>query len=281
MQTQREIRREFGFDDRDFVKIAALVKQRAGITLSARKRDLVYARLSKRLRALGLKDFAAYCAHLESSAGGEEAGQMVNAITTNLTGFFREPHHFEFLGKEVLDPAVKLRPAVKRRLRIWSAGCSSGEEPYSIAMTVRTALGNDGRWDAKILATDIDTQMIAAAQAGLYPAERTASIPGAMKRLFAEQEGNGNVRMAETLKSLIVFKSLNLFDSWPMKGPFDAIFCRNVVIYFDNDAKRALFDRFADILPPEGFLFIGHSESLFQISNRFHLAGRTIYRRVA
>ncbi len=281
MQTQREIRREFCFDESDFVKIAALVKQRAGITLSARKRDLVYARLSKRLRALGLNDFAAYCAHLESSAGGEEAGQMVNAITTNLTGFFREPHHFEFLGKDVLDPVAKLRPAVKRRLRIWSAGCSSGEEPYSIAMTVRTALGNDDRWDTKILATDIDTQMVAAAQAGLYPAERTASIPAAMKRLFAEQEGNGNVRMAETLKSLIVFKALNLFDSWPMKGPFDAIFCRNVVIYFDNDAKRALFDRFADILAPEGFLFIGHSESLFQISNRFRLAGRTIYRRVA
>jgi chemotaxis protein methyltransferase CheR len=276
-----EIRREFGFDDCDFVKIARLVRQQAGITLTERKRDLVYGRLSKRLRALGLNDFRAYIAHLESPAGGAEIGQMINAITTNLTGFFREPHHFEFLAEEGLGPIVKSRLSVNRRLRIWSAGCSSGEEPYSIAMTVRTVLGNDANWDAKILATDIDTQMMTTAQAGLYPAERGAPIPAAMKRLYVRQEGNENIRMADTLKSLIAFKSLNLFDRWPMKGPFDAIFCRNVIIYFDNDAKRSLFDRFADMLAPEGFMFIGHSESLFQISSRFRLVGRTIYRRVS
>jgi len=147
-------------------------------------------------------------------------------------------------------------------------------------MTMRQALGNGAGWDTKILATDINTQMIAAAQAGVYPAERGTSIPQAMKRLCIRQ-GDENIQMPDTLKTLIAFKPLNLFDNWPMKGPFDAIFCRNVVIYFDNAAKRTLFDRFADMLAPEGYMFIGHSESLFQISCRFCLVGRTIYRRVS
>jgi chemotaxis protein methyltransferase CheR len=278
---QSEAEKEFAFNERDFVKIVKLVKRQAGIVLSECKRELVYGRLSRRIRALGLSDFTAYCAHLESPAGEAEIGQMVNAITTNLTGFFREPHHFEFFGNEVVDPIVKSRPAANRRLRIWSAGCSSGEEPYSIAMTVRTVLGNDTRWDAKILATDIDTQMVATAEAGLYAAERATAIPPAMVRLFVRQVGSNKIQMTETLKSLIAFKPLNLFDNWPMKGPFDAIFCRNVIIYFDDEAKRTLFDRFADMLAPEGFMFIGHSESLFQISDRFHLVGRTIYRKVS
>jgi chemotaxis protein methyltransferase CheR len=273
--------REFGFQERDFLKIAKLVKEQAGIVLGERKRDLVYGRLSRRVRALGFSDFSDYCDHLESPEGEPERGMMVNAITTNLTGFFREPHHFEFLGKEVLANLVKSRAASDRRLRIWSAGCSSGEEPYSIAMTVRSALGDDTRWDAKILATDIDTQMVATARAGLYAMDRAASIPDTMKRSFVWQADGQNVEMADTLKSLISFKPLNLFDSWPMKGPFDAIFCRNVIIYFDTDSKRALFDRYANILVPGGYMFIGHSESLFQISDRFRHVGRTIYRRVS
>jgi chemotaxis protein methyltransferase CheR len=275
------VQREFGFEDRDFVTLSKLAKQLAGIVLSERKRDLVYGRLSRRVRALGFNNFAAYCAHLESPEGQSEIGQMVNAITTNLTGFFREPHHFEILAEEVLPNLAKLRSTAKRRLRIWSAGCSSGEEPYSIAMTVYNVLGSGAGWDAKILATDIDTQMVAIAQAGRYAAEKCSSIPVTMQRLFLEKAGEENVEMSESLKSLIIFRPLNLFDSWPMNGPFDVIFCRNVVIYFDTDAKRELFNRFANILTPGGFLFIGHSESLYQISNRFCHVGRTTYRRVS
>lgn len=278
---QSETQREFGFHERDFVKIVQLVKEQAGIVLGERKRDLVYGRLSRRVRALGFNDFSDYCAHLESPEGESERGMMVNAITTNLTGFFREPHHFEFLSKEVLANLGKSSSATNRRLRIWSAGCSSGEEPYTIAMTVRNALGSEARWDARILATDIDTQMVATAQAGCYAVERGTTIPDAMKRSFVRHDNDENILMTDTLKSLITFKALNLFDSWPMKGPFDAIFCRNVIIYFDTDAKRELFDRFADILAPGGWIFIGHSESLHQISDRFRHVGRTIYRRVS
>jgi chemotaxis protein methyltransferase CheR len=273
--------REFAFQESDFQKIVALVRERAGIVLGERKRDLVYGRLARRLRKLGFKAFSDYCAHLESPEGAPECRMMVNAITTNLTGFFREPHHFEFLANELLPALVRSRSAMDRRLRIWSAGCSSGEEPYSIAMIVRNALGDDGRWDAKILATDIDTQMVATAEAGCYAADRVASIPPAMQRQFVRQVDEQTVAMADALKSMIVFKPLNLFDDWPMQGPFDAIFCRNVIIYFDMDAKRILFDRFADILTPGGWMFIGHSESLFRVTERFRHIGRTIHRRVS
>jgi chemotaxis protein methyltransferase CheR len=272
---------EFRLLERDFQKIVELVREHAGIVLGERKRELVYGRLSRRLRELGFTDFSDYCAYLESPEGESERGMMVNAITTNLTGFFREAHHFEFLAKEVLAAMAGSRSATGRRLRIWSAGCSSGEEPYSIAMTVREALGDDARWDAKILATDIDTQMVATAKAGHYPSSRTESIPPAMRRKFVRPIDDGSIEMSEALKSMVVFKPLNLFDPWPMQGPFDAIFCRNVIIYFDTDAKRALFDRFAEILKPGGWMFIGHSESLFRLSDRFRHVGRTIYRRIS
>lgn len=273
--------REFSFLERDFLKIAKLVKEQTGIVLGERKRNLVYGRLSRRLRALGIDNFSDYCTRLEGPEGESECRLMVNAITTNLTGFYREAHHFEFLAKEVLAGIAKSPSAADRRLRIWSAGCSSGEEPYSIAMTVQKAFENGTRWDAKILATDIDTEMIATAKAGCYPVGYAAPIPDAMQRQFVRQSDDQNIVMSETLKSLIVFKPLNLFDSWPMQGPFDAIFCRNVVIYFDSDAKRVLFDRFADILKPGGWMFIGHSESLFRVSDRFRHVGRTIYRRLS
>ncbi len=272
---------EFRLLERDFQKIVELVREHAGIVLGERKRELVYGRLSRRLRELGFTDFSDYCAYLESPEGESERGMMVNAITTNLTGFFREAHHFEFLAKEVLAAMAGSRSATGRRLRIWSAGCSSGEEPYSIAMTVREALGDDARWDAKILATDIDTQMVATAKAGHYPSNRTESIPPAMRRKFVRPIDDGSIEMSEALKAMVVFKPLNLFDPWPMQGPFDAIFCRNVIIYFDTDAKRALFDRFAEILKPGGWMFIGHSESLFRLSDRFRHVGRTIYRRIS
>ena len=274
-------RREFNYCDDDFLAIARMVREHAGINLGDSKRDLVYSRLTRRLRALGIHDFSDYCALLEGPHGDAERGMMVNAITTNLTGFFREPHHFRFLASKVMPTIVKPGSRAASRFRIWSAGCSSGEEPYSIAMTVRDALGVNSSVDAKILATDIDTQMIAGAQAGRYPVSRVASVPPNLQKKYLRHSGDDHVIVSDEIKSMVVFKPLNLFDPWPMRGPFDVIFCRNVIIYFDNDAKRVLFDRFAEILKPNGWMFIGHSESLFRVSERFRQVGRTVHRRIA
>jgi len=271
--------RDFTLRERDFRKIARLVKERAGISLSDSKRDLVYSRLSRRLRALGIVNFSDYCRLLEGEEGEAESRMMVNAITTNLTGFFREPHHFEALGKEVLPGIVAAKPTSDRRLRIWSAGCSSGEEPYSIAITLCDAIKDLARWDAKILATDIDSDMIATGMAGKYELERAETIPARLRHDFLLSVDDRTVEMSAGLRSLLVFKQLNLLDPWPMRRAFDIIFCRNVVIYFDKPTQRALFDRFADMLAPEGWLFIGHSETLSTVSDRYRLVGRTIYRR--
>ena len=260
----------------DFAAIAALLHRTAGITLGDNKRELVVGRLNRRLRALGLKDFAAYRALLEGPDGESERGEMVNALTTNLTSFFREKHHFEYLATDVLPPLLK---GSSRRLRLWSAACSSGEEPYSIAMTLHKALANRGTWDAKILATDIDTNMVTTGEAGIYDVDRTRTVPPDHARLMS-RERQGQVEMSDTLKDMIAFRPLNLLRDWPMRGKFDVIFCRNVVIYFDKDTQRKLFDRFADIMTPDGYLFIGHSESLFRVCDRFANLGKTIYRKI-
>jgi chemotaxis protein methyltransferase CheR len=267
---------EVPLTDEDFGAIAAMVRDQSGIVLSASKRDLVYSRLRRRLRALHLSSFAEYRAQLVGEPGAAERVKMINAITTNLTGFFREPHHFEFLEQRML-PTI---PTATRRLRIWSAGCSSGEEPYSIAMTLRHALPTIDERDVRVLATDIDTDMVATAAAGRYAMERAVAIPIELRRSFVRRIDADMVEMDEQLKSLIAFRPLNLLDEWPMRGPFDAIFCRNVVIYFDKPTQRVLFDRFADMLVPNGHLFIGHSESLFRVSDRFQHLGRTIHRKL-
>jgi chemotaxis protein methyltransferase CheR len=279
MQAVRE--QEFTLHHDDFQRIVRLVKTHAGIVLTDRKRDLVYGRLAPRLRTLGINDFSQYCEILEGRDGDAECRLLVNAITTNLTGFFREAHHFEFLAQEALPGIVKSASSGRRRLRVWSAGCSSGEEPYSIAMTLRKVLPDLTRWDAKILATDIDTNMIRVGSEGCYERARGEAIPTEMRRQFVHETKSDRIEMADAVKSLISFKPLNLFDPWPMSGPFDVIFCRNVVIYFDKETQRILFDRFADMLTPNGWLFIGHSESLFQVCDRFRHVGRTIYKRVS
>jgi chemotaxis protein methyltransferase CheR len=262
--------------DEDFSAIAAMVREHSGIVLSASKRDLVYSRLRRRLRALRLSSFAEYRAMLAGAPGAEERVRMINAITTNLTGFFREPHHFDHLAQRMI-PAL---PAGWQRLRIWSAGCSSGEEPYSIAMTLRRHLPEVDEKDVRILATDIDTDMVAAGAAGRYAMERAAAIPAELRQRFVRRVDAATVEMDPVLKALIAFKPLNLLGEWPMRGPFDAIFCRNVVIYFDKPTQRVLFDRFAEMLAPDGLLFIGHSESLFRVSERFQHLGRTVHRRI-
>jgi chemotaxis protein methyltransferase CheR len=272
--------REFRFTENDFVRLCALVCQHTGIALSPAKRNMVYSRLARRLRQLGLQSFEPYCTLLEEGDAGELV-HFVNAITTNLTAFFREEHHFDALATELL-PALIREKDHSRRLRIWSAGCSTGEEPYSIAIVLKETLPPAGGWDAKILATDLDTDVLQTGQRGIYSAERVHGIsPQRLRRWFRKGTGPnaGLVRVVPALQELIVFRQLNLMHPWPMRYLFDIIFCRNVVIYFDKATQRVLFDRFADLLVAEGSLIIGHSESLFNVTDRFALVGKTIYRK--
>jgi chemotaxis protein methyltransferase CheR len=273
---------EFEFTDRDFEFLRGIVTSHTGITLGGHKRQLVYGRLTRRLRQLGLATFTQYCAYVEQHLDAE-LGELVNAITTNLTSFFRENHHFEHLAEHALPDRME-KNGHNRRLRLWSAGCSTGEEPYSIAMTVAETLGSSlPVWDTRILATDIDSQVLARAANGVYPDERIEGIePARQRRWFKRGKGPnaGKVKVVEDLQSLIAFRQLNLMDAaWPMRGPFDIIFCRNVVIYFDKPTQKKLFDRYAELLAPDGYLYVGHSESLHGTSERFRLIGRTIYQK--
>ncbi len=269
--------REFSFSDQEFRLLAGIAQERTGIVLAEHKKDMVYSRLVRRLRALKLSSFADYCDLVQGGGGDDEIGNLVNAITTNLTSFFREGHHFEHLRDEVLLPLVAQKA---RRLRLWSAGCSAGMEPYSIAMTVKSAIKDMKTWDARILATDIDTNMLNTGMAGEYADEQYENIPPNYRSDVTRTKKNERIQMSDALKAMIAFKQLNLLESWPMKGPFDAVFCRNVVIYFDKPTQAKLFNRMADLIKPDGWLYIGHSENLFKVCDRFELVGRTIYRRV-
>ncbi|MHB1541990.1 MAG: CheR family methyltransferase [Steroidobacteraceae bacterium] len=272
--------REFAFDDEDFQQLRTLVKSLTGINLGEHKRELIYSRLARRLRALQLRSFADYRELL--GRDGRELTELCNAITTNLTAFFREPHHFQYLRDAWLTPLGAAR-ADARRLRIWSAACSSGEEAYSIAMTVLETLPDPAHWDVRILATDLDSEMLARARRGIYPPQRLQGIsPQRLQRFFVEHCENGAVsrRIAPEVAALVTFKQLNLIGALPMKGPLDAVFCRNVVIYFDKETQRDLFARIARLQRPGDLLFLGHSESLFKVSESYALIGKSIYRRV-
>ena len=276
---QRE--KEFHFSDKEFNFISQLVGERTGIVLSAAKRQMVYGRLSRRLRQLKLTKFSDYCDLLTSGHEGELI-EFTNAITTNLTAFFRENHHFEHLKDTVL-PALIKKNASTKRLRIWSAGCSSGEEPYSIAMCVREMLPKSSGWDVKILATDLDSNMVQRGKDGIYTAERVEGLTETRMKKWVKRgkgENSDKVRMSDDLREIITFKELNLMEGWPMKGQFDFMFCRNVVIYFNKDTQRELFDRYADLLTDDAHLYIGHSESLNKVTDRFNLLGKTIYQKV-
>mgnify|MGYP005863447293 FL=1 len=270
--------REFDLSERDFRRIVELIAGHAGIALSDAKRNLVYGRLVRRLKALDIVSFSAYIDLLDQP-GNEELEHFVNSLTTNLTSFFRERHHFEFLAKELLPGIRENRRGEK--IRAWSAGCSTGEEAYSMAITMAEHLPDNQEF--RILATDLDSSVVAHAAAGIYPAERIASLSrGQTQRWFQRGTGSksGMVRVRQDLRSHIVFRKLNLMDPWPMRRNFDFIFCRNVIIYFDKDAQRKLFKRFAEVIAPEGHMFIGHSESLFKVSDAFTSLGHTIYRKV-
>jgi chemotaxis protein methyltransferase CheR len=270
--------KEFLMTKKDFQRIQKIAYTITGINLGDHKQSMVYGRLARRLRALQLKNFEDYCLLVEQENSGE-IDEFVNSITTNLTSFFRENHHFEYLRNTVL-PELLVKNAQSRRLRIWSAGCSTGEEPYSIAMVLRTCTQLAG-WDVKVLATDLDSNVIANASRGEYAVNRADTIPDEFRRFFVRSTQGDLVRIKDDVRNLITFKQLNLLNPWPMKGPFDLIFCRNVVIYFDLPTQITLFDRYAEILRNQGYLFIGHSENLHKVSTRFANLGKTMYRRLS
>ncbi|HXC58708.1 MAG TPA: protein-glutamate O-methyltransferase CheR [Steroidobacteraceae bacterium] len=275
--------REFVFTQADFESLRALVKEQCGITLSDSKRELVYGRLSRRLRALGIGAFADYRRLLASREGQAETIEFINAVTTNLTSFFREPHHFDFLR----DTYLRARAADargSRRMRIWCCAASTGEEPYSIAMSVAEAIPDWQRWDIKILATDLDTQVLKTCVAGVYREDRVSGMPRARVERFFDVSGpagDRQFRVKREVASMISFRQLNLMHALPMKGPLDVIFCRNVIIYFDKETQRALFARMAPLQRPGDVLCLGHSESLLQVSDAWTLMGKTIYKRNA
>jgi chemotaxis protein methyltransferase CheR len=270
---------EFGFDNSDFEFIAAAIYEDAGIHLPPTKANLVYSRLAKRLRALGLENFRDYCALVGSESGVAERAQMIAALTTNVTRFFREPHHFDHLRDNLVEPAVK---DVKGggRLRIWSAGCSSGQEPYSIALTILGRLPDARAYNVRILASDINPHVLETARRGVYTAEELASIPQDLRQSWLEPAGTGTSRLDEAARGLITFRPLNLIGSWPMRGPFDAIFCRNEVIYFDEKTQMRMLNRMSSLLRPGGYLYLGHSERLVGPAEAlFRIDGTTVYRK--
>lgn len=268
------IDREFKYRQSDFRAIAAILREEAGISLPDGKAPLVYARLVKRLRSLNLNNFADYVALLRGANSEGERRFMLTALTTNVTRFFREPHHFEHLRSNVLTSLVQSREM--GRVRLWSAACSTGQEPYSMAAVVADVVPNAARSNLKILATDIDPTVLEQAETGFY--DSIDGVPPAMRRWF-ERDGSG-WSVDPALRSLITFKCLNLNARWPVRGPFDAIFCRNVAIYFDQEIQARLWDSFAGVMQPGATLYIGHSERVSgPAATAFDNVGITTYRR--
>lgn len=268
-------------DDTDFARIARLALAEAGLALSESKRNMIAARVAKRLRATGHESVAAYLDAVEADNGLAERQNLICALTTNVSHFFREQHHFDILAKDVL---VRLadRARAGGRIRFWSAGCSTGQEPYSIAMTIRETLGEGPGRNIRILASDIDGTVLDHARRGIYSERQLQGLsPERRKRHFRPAEGpDDSFEVDPALREMVAFRHLNLIADWPIKGPFDAIFCRNVVIYFDSETQARLWPRFAGLLAPGGVLFIGHSERLIpEVAARLSSAGITAFRR--
>ncbi|RQU40162.1 chemotaxis protein CheR [Burkholderia cenocepacia] len=265
--------RDFAFTGADFARIRALIHQRAGISLSEHKRDMAYSRLARRLRARGLDTFRDYLDLLEQEDDPLEWEAFTNALTTNLTAFFRESHHFP-----ILSEFVKSRPAP---VSVWCSAASTGEEPYSIAITLIEALGDTAARNASILATDLDTQVLAKAEAGIYTYDQVKHLsPERLKRFFLKGTGAqaGRVKVRPELRAMIRFEQLNLTDAdYGIAKPFDAIFCRNVMIYFDKPTQGQVLSRFEPLVKPGGLLFAGHSENFTYVTQAFRLRGQTVY----
>jgi chemotaxis protein methyltransferase CheR len=278
-----DLAHEFTFSDKDFRSLVQLAHDHAGISLADSKRNLVYSRVSRRLRALRMNSFREY---RELLAGDErEIESFINSISTNHTKFFREAHHFQHFRTHTAHPFAQSRGRnVGGRLRVWSAGCSSGEEPYTIALVLKREIADFGGCDVRILATDIDTDILTKAARGEYTSSVFDEVPKSYHSFFKMEESGGTpdkVAIDRDVQSLITFRHLNLMGPWPFHGKFDAIFCRNVMIYFDTPTKSTLVDRFTQQLKPGGWLYIGHSESLIGTHPGLQLVGRTIYQRVA
>lgn len=270
--------------DAEFAAFRELIRRTAGITLSDMKRQLLCSRLSRRLRHHGMQRFGEYYELLRSrDPKGEELRQMVNCVTTNKTHFFREPHHFDFLGERVFPEVAARSPrGAPHRLRIWSAGCSTGEEPYSIAITVAERLRQLSAWNVRILASDIDTQVLEHAEAGIYSADSAAELPPQSRAQWFESvpEHDDALSVRDELRQMIAFRRINLVDErWPINTTFDVIFCRNVTIYFDRATQERLYTRFAQMLRPGGYLIAGHSEHLGWLSHLFTALGKTVYQK--
>lgn len=269
------------FSDADFNRVTALIHRETGILITHAKKSMLVSRLSRRLRHHGLASFSDYVALLEGRNGHAERHALVSAVTTNVTSFFREPHHFETLA--ALAPPLIQRARAGGRVRIWSAGCSTGQEPYSIAATLMAIAPDVTQLDLRILATDIDPVVIETARAGLYERDLLGERPPSqLLRFLQEGPQRTTVSMAASLRSLIRFEVLNLLEPWPFHGQFDIVFCRNVVIYFDVETRLTLWTRFAGRIPQGGTLFIGHSERMDpRLDGHFAAAGVTQYRRTA
>ncbi|MDK3024833.1 CheR family methyltransferase [Cupriavidus taiwanensis] len=267
---RRDDARDFLLTERDFEQIRALIHRRAGISLGSHKREMVYSRLARRLRTLQLTDFASYLALLEADDRSPEWEFFTNALTTNLTSFFREAHHFPLLAEHAKK--------VGRPYSVWCSAASTGEEPYSIAITLAEALGDRA---GSVLATDIDTQVLAKARSGVYSADQAARLsPERLKRFFLKGTGprTGSVKVKPELAATIAFEPLNLLaPDWGIREQFDAIFCRNVMIYFDKPTQGRILERFVPLLKPHGLLFAGHSENFSYVTRAFQLRGQTVY----
>jgi chemotaxis protein methyltransferase CheR len=271
---------EFVFTEADFNRVRTVVHTHAGIHLADSKQNLVYNRLARRLRTLGFDNFQAYLSWVEGEGKDEEFTHLINAITTNLTFFFREIHHFEFLEQD-LFPALIKKNADTRKIRIWSAGCSTGEEPYSLAIVAKECFPEG--WDVRIDASDLDTNVVETGKEGVYSIDALKGVSQErVKRWFFRGSGAnaGMVKVKPELKTLIRFQQVNLMNDWPWNESFDIIFCRNVVIYFDKPTQQKLFARYHQSLKTDGHLFIGHSESLYKVSEQFKLLGKTIYQKI-
>lgn len=271
--------KEFKFTRDDFDYLRNIVFNETGIISDQGKYTMYYSRLARRVRKLGLKDFIEYRRFLNNNKNTEII-ELINAVTTNLTSFFREEHHFEFLKESYIPEKIKNND---NKVRIWSAACSTGEEPYSIAIALLEAIPNIKSWDVQIIATDIDSNVVNTAIQGVYGIERVESLDKVrLKRFMKKGTGNnsGFIKVNKEISELIKFEQLNLLKQWPFRDSFDLIFCRNVVIYFDNETKIKLVDRFHSQLQNNGFLLMGHSESLHNVSDQFKLLGKTIYQKV-
>lgn len=276
------LNQQFRMTDDDFERIKGWIRELTGIKISDAKRQMVYSRLTKRLRLLGYTEFKDYLDYVEEGAD-DELVNFKNAITTNLTSFFREPHHFEYLKSTVLPFIKKEAELGRKTVRIWSAGCSTGEEAYSLAYTLNRFFPQKAGWDIKILATDIDTNVLRHGGEGKYLLEKLKDLDVELvKRIFSPiRDDPTQVQVKDHLRKMVVFNHLNLMSpDWPMRKKFDFIFCRNVMIYFDKAVQNQLVTRFWDILKDDAYLFIGHSESLFGVTSKYKLMGKNIYKRV-